>query len=187
MTPEIAFFETKDRLIIEIQQRLKGIIIFGLVLIGLIFLCSSAFFLFLLLVDIDEMTIFPFILLSSATLVAFLASISFLNKTYNKETITITKDTISINEKKLLTRKGKDYSKGINDKIEYVGSEHFTNHNLSTKSFDYLGLGTQEKQVQFIIESGRLMYTNKETTIRFGKDVYEEDAEEIINRIKNFA
>ena len=49
----------------------------------------------------------------------------------------------------------------------------------SARSFEF-----GEKEVQFLIEDGSLSFFYSGSTVRFGKNIYDEEAEELIEKIK---
>ena len=67
--------------------------------------------------------------------------------------------------------------------VKYLGFDNFTTHQLETEH-DSLGFGVAEKEVQFLSKKGSISLLTKNKEYRFGNDLFSEDADIIISKIK---
>lgn len=70
--------------------------------------------------------------------------------------------------------------------LHYTGKSAKTDHPLKGKCYDYLGFETQEHLIQNLHHDGNLSFTYKGMPVRFGKNVFSWDAEEIVRMMKLF-
>jgi hypothetical protein len=63
--------------------------------------------------------------------------------------------------------------------LKYAGAEKFT----EKSDFDYLGKGIANKDIEWLSRDGNISFFYKGSVIRFGKDIYAEDAQIVINTI----
>jgi hypothetical protein len=69
--------------------------------------------------------------------------------------------------------------------VKNAGTRVFTKHPLKGESMDYMGFGAEEKMIQQLAEDGNLLIRdNLGTEHRFGKDVYFDEADILISKIK---
>jgi hypothetical protein len=188
MTSTVDIQETADSLTIVIKPKPKGILKFGMwffytipiaLIVGLFFYVfgqsSSASVL-----DIQFMWV---VLISIAGGLFIIAS---LRKIYEKEIITVTDKSLVLKKEFLFKNSGQEFKKEEITDLKVLGQQTFTKHPLDTNGFDYLGIGTAEKEVQFLIEDGKIGFQYNGLTLRFGKNIWEEDGVEIIDRIEKY-
>ncbi|PKP44854.1 MAG: hypothetical protein CVT95_10485 [Bacteroidetes bacterium HGW-Bacteroidetes-12] len=191
MNSKIKYTEERNKLKIEIFPKLKKVIIFGYLFFYIFpFLICSGMLLFILFNSTQkilliknpfnkEILILLFLLIGSLT-IAFI----FLRRIFEKEVIIIDSKELIIKKVMVITLSRKKYNlKHIKDLV-FAGREDFTDHYLNVKGFDYLGIGTGEKEVHFMLEDGNIQFEYLGTKIRFGRDIYFNEIDELIMKLK---
>jgi hypothetical protein len=70
--------------------------------------------------------------------------------------------------------------------IKHIGRQKFTKHPLDSGTIDYTGLGTAERELQYLIKDGTMELTGGKTKLIFGREISTWDAEVIISKIHKF-
>ncbi len=186
MDSEIIYRQYKNAFQIEIKPHYKSIVKFGiwffyttpfliLILAGIYVIGERPELIFE--PGINQLIILGFLLFSVFIIRAF------LKKLYRKEVIVVTGKHIMLIDKFFMSSNKQRFDKNKINDLKYVGREDFTEHHLATKGFDYLGFGTAEKEVQFFIEDGSIVFNYNGKLIRFGRGLWDEDAQIIIENI----
>jgi len=71
--------------------------------------------------------------------------------------------------------------------LHYAGKEKKTDHPLKGKHFDYFGFETHEHIIQNLYHDGNLYFNYAGYPIRFARNVYSWDAEEMVHMMKIYA
>lgn len=108
----------------------------------------------------------------------------YLRRVYQKEFIIVTDKLLILSQKFIFETKRQEFKKDEIMDLKYIGREDYTRHPLEPKGFDYIGFGAGEREVEFFIERGNLAFYYNGTIFRFGKDVWEEEGREIIEKLK---
>jgi hypothetical protein len=186
MSAKVNFKESDQKLIIEIIPKHKAIIKIGFIF----FFIMPIFLVFGLMVyrrisnndyyiefELDTLYIVSLFIL------VFIIIRNILRRLYQKELIIIDNKTMTIIKKLFFFSKKRVFPfKNVKD-IKSADKDEFTRHPLEPEGFDYLGAGTSEREMDFIIESGRIRVFYNGSVFRFGKGLLEEDRNEIIRRI----
>ncbi len=188
MSSKVTYKELKRNLTIEIKPNYKFLIRFGFVFFYIMpFVFVFGLMLYGMIRDHDfslpyELNSLYIILIS---IVTTLIGRNIVKKLYQKEIILIEKGRLTIF--KYLFRFSKKRIFPLNQVSDFklAGKDKFTNHPLKPDGIDYIGIGT-EKDLEFIIESGKLSFFYSGSVIQFGKGLLDEDGEEIIRRINNW-
>ena len=188
MSSKVTYKELKDSLIIEIKPNNKFIIRFGFLFFYIMpFVVALGLMLSKMIMDNDfslpyELNSLYIILLF---IVMTLIGRNIINKLYQKEIIIVDRNSLTL-LKRFFMIKSKKRIFPLNQLSDFklVEKDNFTNHALKPDGTDYIGIGT-EKDLEFIIESGRLSFFYSGSVIQFGKALSYEDSQEVIRRIKN--
>ena len=105
---------------------------------------------------------------------------------FQSEIAILDKDRLVLGKKLLFKTDETTFQKDEIRDLRIEGAEDFTNHDLATQGFDYLGFNTEEKQVQNLISDGKIAFFWKGGIFRFGKGINTDQGEEIIEKIKNW-
>lgn len=187
MKSKVRYIEKENSLTVEISPKYKGMIVFGMW-----FFYTMPFLVFLAIMfwslSTGRMTYSDQnILIGIGVVVISVVLVRVaLKKIYEKEILKIDGHSLRMH-KKFIILTGQRYFdiRDIKD-LRYVGREDFTEHPLATSGFDYLGIGSEEKIIQWLIEGGNLSFYYHGSIYRFGKNLWEEDGHEIIERLKKF-
>lgn len=106
-----------------------------------------------------------------------------LNKLYHKEMILVRNKDITLIDKFFFNSKRRTFDKKKIQNLKYVGRQDFTDHPLDTQGFDHLGFGASEKEIHFFIDEGNIAFLYDGKMVRFGRNVWDEEGAEIINKI----
>jgi hypothetical protein len=120
--------------------------------------------------------------------IAILATVIFfnmLNAVFYNEQLLLTKDSITLIQKKVTGTKKHTFS--LTD-ILYFGfaEQHFTKHPMDNSIVDFTGLAAREKELQYVIDEGNIKLETAHKTIRFGKGLPSWDVEEAIEKVEAF-
>jgi len=187
MTATVDIQETYDSLIIVIKPQPKGILKFGMWFFYTIPLALLAGMLFSIIGQNGGITFnveFAWIILIYIGAVLFI--LSSLRKIYEKEIITVTSDSLVLSNRFIFKKPAREFKRNEIKDLKVLGAQNFTKHPLDTNGFDYLGMATFEKEVHFLIEDGKIGFQYNGETQRFGKNIWEDDGIEIINRIEKY-
>ncbi|MFT6842912.1 MAG: hypothetical protein ACJASR_001685 [Psychroserpens sp.] len=186
MDSKTIYIEKKGSLTIEIEPKGSPIIIFGMFFFYVVPFCIITFF----GVYIWSMDDFPLNILVSIPLVftsiSFILIRVFLKKLFEKEIIIVESNNITLITRFIIDSNKRLIKKTEIEDLRYVGPEEFTNHPLDKKGFDYLGIGTAEKEVQWFSESGNVSFFYNGSIFRFGKNIWHESGNEIIEKLKEY-
>jgi hypothetical protein len=188
MTSSVDIQQTPGSLTIVIKPQPKGILKFGMwffYTIPFVLLVGAIVYLFGQ--DSNEPVFnIQFVWIVFLLFVGTLFITKSLKKMYEKEIITVTDRSLVLTTQFLFRNTVQEFNRNEIIDLKVLGQQNFTNHPLETKNFDYLGIATAEKEVQFLIEDGKIGFQYNGMTLRFGKNIWEEDGEEIIKRIKKY-
>jgi predicted membrane protein len=188
MTSTVDIQETADSLRIVIKPKPKGILKFGMwffYTIPIVVLVGLFFYVFGQRSSASVFNI-QFVWMALIFIGGGLFIIASLRKIYEKEIITVTDKSLVLKKEFLFKNAEQVFKKEEITDLKVLGRQTFTKHPLDTNGFDYLGMGTAEKEVQFLIEDGKIGFQHNGLTLRFGKNIWEEDGVEIIDRIKKY-
>jgi hypothetical protein len=187
LNSKITYKETDKDLIAEITPDPKRIIKFGILFfytLPFVIILILGFYIFLdrpsKFFDFDSDTL----MISGMIIISLILIRVFLKRIFQKEILHITSDTLTFSKKFLFKTNKRTFRLDQISDLKIAGKENFTKHPLDTQGFDYLGIGTGEKELQFLIEDGTLSFFYSGSTVRFGKNVYDDEGEELLEKIK---
>jgi hypothetical protein len=168
---------------------MKPIIALMLWMEGICYLLTVLFFGYLAIgIFVETQGSFTLILFyfGGIGLLYFFVSKTYFKRVSNKEILIVDAGSLEITEKWLFATRSNHYPIEEISHLGFAGQEQFTENQISKNSYDVTGLGAREKELQYLIQDGTLTFFNDGVTRRFGKNVAEEDAEEIIARMERF-
>lgn len=126
------------------------------------------------------------VLLFFAILV-FLGAIIFIYKynrsIYQKEKLVLTNKTISYSSSFLGLGKYIEFKRKEIKRVKYIGYDKHIEHELKITG-DALNFDNSQKEINYLNQEGTMLMLGEYTTVRFGINVDQEDAEELIRLIK---
>jgi hypothetical protein len=155
------------------------------------FLIRASFFLIfvigaaLLGINIFKDSLIMALVCFSISIVLFLVIFKMLNAAFFKESLIVTKNSITVIRKNLSATKNYEFDL---DKIKYFGfaDQHYTKHPLDNPIVDFTGLGTQEREMQYVIDEGNVKIETASGSMKFGKNMPSWDVEELVEKIERF-
>jgi hypothetical protein len=120
-----------------------------------------------------------------AAIVLFLAFFKILNAAFFSEQLIVTKDDITVIRKNI---SDSDKSVFRVDEIKYFGyaDQHYTKHPMDNPIVDITGLATQEKELQYVIDEGKIRIETSAKDMKFGKNLASWDVDEVMDKIESF-
>ncbi|MES2130993.1 MAG: hypothetical protein V4506_01520 [Bacteroidota bacterium] len=170
---------------IELKPETKKAIKYGFaVQASLMIIITAAMIVFAFSVLSDSLFLFAFIMV--VALLFLYISKNYLNNLFLKEFIVIEGNSLKILVKKI--EKTKTYEFNLNDIIFFghEGSRKYTEHPMNNHVVDFTGLGTVERELQYLIDEGTIEIETEHKKLRFGKNMTSWDTEEIISEIEIF-
>ena len=119
--------------------------------------------------------------LSAALIIACIVLVRYFKRAYRKETLLITKNTLTISSILVGTTQKTDFNIDGITALRYNGKSAKTDHPLKGNSFDYLGFETRELVISEMHNEGNLSFNYEGHIVSFGREVYSWDAEKISN------
>lgn len=175
----------KDELIIDVKAKLKPIIKFGFILQGVIILLGVIALGILGITTMHDITWLSVLVIGGALFFFYVAKKYFENVFFTEKLI-ITPYTITVINKTWARENRQEFELRNIKYLGYAGTINYTEHPMNNKVVDFTGLGTAEKELQFLIDNGTIEIETEETVLRFGKNVSSWDAEEIIEQIERY-
>lgn len=173
-----------DSLSIKLNSGSKSILKVG-------FLIRALFFLLFTLgialfgIHVMEDSLVLAVICFALCLGSFFIFYNILSAAFFSETITVTKQDITILHKSLGTVK-KTVVK-LNE-ILYFGfaDQQYTKHTMDNPIIDFTGLATQERELQYVIDEGNIKIETASKTIKFGKNMPSWDVEDVVEEVEAF-
>lgn len=134
-----------------------------------------------------ENTIMSLISMSGSALLYMLAAYRLLSRIFSTETLLLDNQSFTIISRNLFNQVTNSFEWKKIGPLHYGGKASKTDHPLKGGCFDYFGFETQEHLIQNIHEDGNLFFNYAGTTIKFARNVYSWDAEEMVNMMKLYA
>ncbi len=175
----------EDELNIELKSSQKLIIKIGFVFQGLLILVTVLGLIYFGLVIMDDITLLSLFSFGCALFFLYISR-NYFNNVFFKERLTITREKIIIINRKLGEEKKHEIY--IRDVIffYFAGNFEYTEHPMNNPIIDFTGLGVGEKELQYLIDDGKIIIETHDEVFRFGKNTTSWDAEDVINQIENF-
>lgn len=174
-----------DPLRINLNSGAKGILKIGFLIratVVLLVVFGAALF----GLDVLKHNVLVAVISFAISLGLFIVFYRILDSAFLKESVIVTKDTITIVNNRL-SSSGKE-TIGL-DSIRYFGFAHtnFTPHTMDSPVLDITGLATQEREMQYVIDDGNVKIETASGTIKFGKNMPSWDVEELVEKIEAYS
>ncbi|OJW83668.1 MAG: hypothetical protein BGO69_05060 [Bacteroidetes bacterium 46-16] len=124
---------------------------------------------------------------AGALLLYSLALYRFLSRIFFHEEIVLSRYALTIIQHTPFRRYRRRYDWRSIGPLHYAGKEKKTDHPLKGRNYDYFGFETHEHVIQSLYHDGNLYFNYAGYPIRFARNVYSWDAEEMVNMMKIFA
>lgn len=190
MNSSVKYTYKDDHLEILITPKHSKILAFGIAFEGTMYLIGAIVGLSLLIFIFTQSEELSFSwqffsevpMLISVPIICLVLGYWYLVHLINFERITCYKDKLEIRSQ----RKTRTYEVRKISHLEFSGPGQLTKHPLSGSTVDYNGFGVTEMESQMVIPDGSVTFFYEGRTIRFGKNVYSWDAEEILKKLTEF-
>ena len=116
-------------------------------------------------------------------LVLLSAFLKMLSSVFFRESVILTKHTITVVQEKPFQTKKHDFN--VND-IIYLGfsEQQYTKNAMDNPVVDFTGLAAGEKELQYVIDEGNITLQTADKAIKFGKNMPSWDVEELLLQIE---
>lgn len=170
---------------IELKPETKKVIKYGFAIQASFMVIITAVMIVFAFLALRESLIW-FALIMIVALLFLYISKNYLNNLFLKEFIVIEGNSLKILIKKI--EKTNTYEFNLNDIVFFghAGSRKYTEHPMTNHVVDFTGLGTVERELQYLIDEGTIEIETEHKKLRFGKNMTSWDTEEIISEIEAF-
>ncbi len=119
------------------------------------------------------------------SLVLLLVFLKTLGAVFYKEQLLVTRGSLTVIHSSLGNSRKQVFE--LHD-ILFLGfaNQQYTPHPLDNPVMDVIGVATQEKEMQYVIDEGNIKLETKNKSIKFGKNMPSWDVEEVIEKVENF-
>lgn len=170
-------------LTIDLRPGTKSIIKFGFAFQGFLIMIVLVGFVFLAFQLVSDIPLLSLILVAIAIFFIFIAK-QYLGNAFYKEQITINDGKLIISYRSFLKEKIHEFDLNEIKYLSHAGTHEYTDHPMNNDIVDFTGLGTTERELQFLIDEGTLEIETEDEVLRFGKNMSSWDAEEAIAQIE---
>lgn len=171
---------------IEIRSSAKGIVGIGMFVRSMYFLVPA-----LLILAVSFYALFSGSPLGVLGLVFFalfsFAARNLLSPLFYKEVIELDKNALKLTTYSFMGRKTSVYPVEEINVIKFSGKEHFTKHPLEMETYDALGFGAVEREIQYVISEGVIKIIANGVAHRFAKDLGYWDVIPILEKIHAYS
>lgn len=172
-----------NQFIINVKAQVKPIIKFGFAFQGFVIIIGIIGFVFLGYDFFSNSSIIGMICFAIALFFYFVAR-KYFDNVFLKEQISIDGNSLIV----LITKGGneKKYVFELDD-IKYlghVGGVEYTEHPMNNRIVDFTGLGTTERELQYLIDDGTIEITTEEESLRFGKNMTSWETDDVIEQLE---
>ncbi len=172
-------------LVIDLKPETKAVIKIGFAFMGFLIMLGVAAFLFMALTIITDITVLAVFLIGAAILFFYISKKYFRNVFY-KEQIIVEGDKLIVSNKSWGTEKVYEFSINDINFFGHVGMREYTEHPMNNNVVDFTGLGTGERELQYLIDDGTIEISTEDEVLRFGKNMSSWDTEEVIAKIEKY-
>lgn len=111
------------------------------------------------------------------------AFLKMLGSVFFRESLILTRQTITVLQEKPFRTKKYDFNTGD---IIYLGfvEQQYTKNAMDNQVVDFTGLAAGEKELQYVIDEGNIMLQTADKLIKFGKNMPSWDVEEVLTQIE---
>ena len=172
-------------LFIDLKPETKAVIKIGFAFMGFLIMLGVAAFLFMALTIITDITVLAVFLIGAAILFFYISKKYFQNVFY-KEKIIVEGDKLIVSNKSWGTEKVYEFNINDINFFGHVGMREYTEHPMNNNVVDFTGLGTGERELQYLIDDGTIEIETEDEVLRFGKNMSSWDTEEVIAKIEKY-
>lgn len=174
---------TTKPFIIDLKSDTKTVIRIGFAFTGFLLLVGVLGFCFIIFSIISDITVKAVVVIVACILFFYVARKYFQNVFY-KEQISIDGDKLIITYKSWSFEKVYEFNLADIKYFGFVGMREYTEHPMNSSTVDFTGLGTGERELQFLIDDGTIEIETEDEVLRFGKNISSWNAEEVIEKIE---
>jgi hypothetical protein len=174
---------TQETIKVSIKREIKPIIRFGLLFQGAIILMAVPVFLYLAY-EAAEFFLLSLLTAGGAVFFLLIGKKYFENVLY-KEYFTIGNGDLTVVHKTLWKEREQRFSIPEIRYFSFAGEREYTRHPMDNDVVDFTGLGTSERELQYLINDGTLEIETDKLTFRFGKNIPSWTADEIFGELKD--
>jgi hypothetical protein len=116
-----------------------------------------------------------------------LASYRFISRMFFREEVWLDMEYLTLVTSTPFKRRIKRYEWPAIGPLHYTGKASKTDHPLKGNCYDYFGFETQERLVQDLHPEGNLYFNYGGFSVRFARNVYSWDAEEMVRMMRIYA
>jgi hypothetical protein len=129
---------------------------------------------------------FVFALLCFAVcFILFLIFYKLLSTAFITEYLVVTEDSITVVCQKIGNKD--EYTVMLNDIVNFgFAGLDYTRHPFANTIVDFTGLATQERELQYVIDEGKIQMTTSNDVFRFGKNMPSWEVEEVLEKVEAF-
>jgi hypothetical protein len=172
-----------NQFIINIKAQVKPIIKLGFAFQGFVIILAIIGFFFMGYFALKDSVILAMVCFAIAIFFYFVSR-KYFDNVFLKEQISIEGDNLIV----LITKGGNEKKYVFElDEIKYlghVGGVEYTEHPMNNKIVDFTGLGTSERELQYLIDDGTIEITTETENLRFGKNMTSWETEEVIEQLE---
>ncbi|MFB3389851.1 hypothetical protein [Flavobacterium sp. LAR06] len=168
---------------VDIKNNDKAILKFGFGFTAFVSLSATVGFVFIGISQIKEDTLFSLLFFALAFFLYIVAK-RYIASAFYSEYVIVNNKALKVVYKSLGKFKETEFGLEKIIHIKYIGEENFTKHPLDNETMDYIGFGTAEKEMQYIISMGTIEIKSDETQLRFGKNIPSWEAERVVSDIE---
>ena len=172
-------------LVIDLKPQTKAVIKIGFAFMGFLIMLGVGAFLFMALTIITDITVLAVFLIGAAILFFYISKKYFQNVFY-KEQIMVEGDKLIVSNKSWGTEKVYEFNMNDISFFGHVGMREYTEHPMNNNVVDFTGLGTGERELQYLIDDGTIEISTEDEVLRFGKNMSSWDTEEVITKIEKY-
>ena len=187
MNATIRYYQGNNDLQLEISPKAPRIIYIVFWLFYVIGPITTGTFITKLLIDISDPSTTILLGLCVMWSIHFGFIYQYAKKLYEKQFLSINSSSCTlITNSPFGTHKANYDTKHISS-FEYAQKDSFTPHPLDPQGcVDYLGFGTREQEVQWLIASEKLFLNYKDETIPFGRNLCLDQSEYILTKLNQY-
>ncbi len=183
MSSRVTFTKTDNGTLIRIGNSLNGRVKILFLIQFIAYLGGFAMFFIWFLLLLDSTSIFLLLFTLGVSFVFLIAALRYLNRATEREEILVSPDQITISNITIRKKKTNSYNIADISDLHQDPPVTYTDHPLKGESFDYMGFAARDKELQTVNDEGRMHFTYRGKTIRFGKGIASWDARDISDAI----
>lgn len=178
--------KNSDSLRVNIKPTIKSIIKFGFAFQGILIMiiCIGGLIAGVAVLT-SELPIFS-LLIFAVTIFFIVIGKKYLDEVFYDEYILVNHKSLKLIHKTWCTEKEHTFTINEIQFLGFTGMHEFTRHPMEGDTVDFTGLGTGERELQFLIAEGTMEIRTEHNLIKFGKNITSWDADEITQQLENY-